>query len=137
MLYYPDVDPDDLWGFHGTTDPKIIDFVNRHHENRPVVTPNGELIIYPKQSSELPPSESSDPGQLLAFNNVGSADDIFGAADNTLGVFDNTLVPAESSLGLADSTLGPVDDTFSTAENLFNPAEANDAPINLFLEDYS
>lgn len=144
LLYYPDVDPNDLWGFHGTTDPNIIEFMNRHHEGRPVVTPSGELIIYPKQSSELPPPENPDPGQLLAVNNVGSADNLFGAADNTLGVVDDKLVPAESNLGLADSTfgvadstLGPADDIFSTTDDLFNPVEANDAPINLFLDDYS
>ena len=137
LLYYPDVDPKDLWGFHGTNDPNIRDFVNRYHEDRPIVTPNGELIIYPKESSELPPSESPDFGQLLAVNSGESTDNTFGAADNTLGVADSTLGPADSTFEVADNTLGLADDTFSTAENLFDPADANDTPVNFFLEDYS
>lgn len=137
MLYHPDVDPDDLWGFHGTTDPKIIDFVNRHRENRPVVTPNGELIIYPNESSELPSSESPDLGQLLAVNNIGSTDNSFGPADNTFEVADNTLGLTDSTFGVADNILGLADDTLGTTENLFDPADANDAPVNFFLEDFS
>lgn len=137
MRYYPNIDPDHLWGFHGTTDPNIINFVNRHHEDRPVVTPNGELIIYPKESSELPPSESPEVGQLLAANNLGSTDNIFGVADNTLEAADNTLGLADSIFGAADNPLGSVDDTFGGAENLFDPAAANDAPINFFLDGYS
>lgn len=112
-----------MWGFHGTTDPNVIDFVNRYHEDKPVVKPNGELIIYPKKSSELPPSENPDSDQLLAENNAGLTDNTFDAADSIFGVADNTL-------GLADNTLG-------MAENLFDPADANDVPINLFLEDYA
>lgn len=151
MLYYPNIDLDDLWGFHGTNDPKVRDFVNKHHEDRPIVNQNGELIIYPKESSELPSSENQDPSQLLAINNLDPADNIFGTADNTLGEVDNTLGLAESNLALADSnlaladstfgavdnTLAPADDTFSTAENLFDPVEANDASMNLFLDDFS
>lgn len=138
MLYYPDVDPDDLWGFHGTTDPKIIDFVNRHHENRPVVKPNGELIIYPKDSSGLPPSESPGGDQaLLAENNVGLTDNTFGPADDILGPADSIFGPADSTFGSVDNNVGLADDTFGVAENLFDPGDANDVPVNYFLDDYS
>lgn len=131
MIYYPDIDPASLWGFHGNNDPNIINFVNRYHEERPIVTPNGELIIYPKESSELPPSEAPDPDQvLLAENNFGSADDIFGAPDSTIGVADNTFAPASNTFGGADTTLGGT-------ENLFGSGDANGVPVNDFLGDYS
>ena len=104
-----------MWGFHGTTDPNIIDFVNRHHEDRPVVTPDGELIIYPKETSELPQSEIPNFDQtLLADNNFGLTDNIFGDVDNTFEV---------------------TDDTLGGAENLFDLADAMDVPVNYFLED--
>lgn len=159
MLYHPEVNPDDLWGYHGSTDPNVIQFMNRHHEDKPVTTPDGVIIKYPKESSELPPSE--DPGldsQLFAENGVDLTDNTFTAADgtfdladstlgltnNNLGLADNTLGLAENTLGLADDIFGPADNIFGSAdntlsepENLFDLGDGNDASMGLYLDDYS
>ena len=76
--YYPNIDPNDLWGFHGTDNPAAIEFMNRG-KSSPRVTPGGQPIQQPDPQfgSELPLLEQPYFDQVQVAENtfdLGNAD---------------------------------------------------------------